>query len=72
MKKIYSHKRIKARGIGVIVYEPALKETEFDNSRVVNNLDAFKREVDIIIANRKSDACTDISGKVFARDLICE
>ena len=62
-------KRIKAKGIQVIVYEPALKETEFYNSKVVCDLDAFKRTADIIIANRKSDALDDVAEKVYTRDL---
>lgn len=62
-------KRIKAKGIEVIVYEPALNETEFFKSRVVNDLDAFKAEADIIIANRLSAEISDVAGKVFTRDL---
>jgi UDPglucose 6-dehydrogenase len=62
-------KRIKAKGIQVIVYEPAFNEPEFYNSRVVNDLAAFKHESDIIIANRRTEALADVEAKVFSRDL---
>lgn len=62
-------KRIKAKGIEVIVHEPVLTEHEFFNSRVVNNLTRFKLEADIIIANRLADDIADVAAKVFTRDL---
>lgn len=62
-------KRLKAKGIEVIVYEPAMKETLFFNSRVVNDFDAFKAEADLILANRVSEGLADVTGKVFTRDL---
>jgi len=62
-------KRIKARGIEVIVYEPVLTEPEFFKSRVVNDVAAFKSEAEIILANRLTDEIRDVADKVFTRDL---
>ncbi len=62
-------KRIKAKGIDVIVYEPALTEPEFYHSRVVNDLAAFKNEAEVIIANRVTKDINNVISKVYSRDL---
>ncbi len=62
-------KRIKGKGIEVVVYEPALTEDQFYNSRVINDFEEFKRVSDVIVANRLSEDIKDVEDKVYTRDL---
>ena len=62
-------KRIKAKGVEVVVYEPVLKENDFYNSRVIKDLEEFKKISDVIVANRLSDNIIDVKEKVYTRDI---
>ena len=62
-------KRVKAKGIQVVIFEPALNESEFYHSQVINDLGAFKKMADVIITNRRDSALDDVKDKVYSRDL---
>jgi len=62
-------KRIKAKGVEVVIYEPALDDSSFYNSKVINDLDAFKAMSDVIVANRVTDDISDLPEKIYTRDV---
>jgi UDPglucose 6-dehydrogenase len=64
-------KRIKSKGIEIFVYEPELKQDEFFGSKVLCDIENFKKASDVIVANRASSSLSDCTNKIFTRDIFC-
>ena len=62
-------KRVKAKGVKVIVYEPLIKDKQFFNSEVYQDLELFKKDADLILCNRSHSELSDVKGKIFTRDI---
>ena len=62
-------KRLKAEGVELVIYEPTLKDDEFAKTKVIKDLDEFKRISDVIVANRQADVLLDVAEKVYTRDV---
>ena len=62
-------KRIKAKGINVIVYEPKMQDSLFYNSKIIKDLEEFKTKSDVIVANRMDETIQDVADKVYTRDI---
>ena len=62
-------KRVKAKGVEIIIYEPKLNESEFFHSKVIIDLNEFKKSSDVIVANRVQEEIKDVTGKIYTRDL---
>ena len=65
-------KRVKAKGIEIVVFEPEPREKEFFGSQVISDLDGFKKTCDVIVANRKAVSLCDVERKCFIRDILSE